>query len=162
MQSPYSISSDDQGYFFATDLNVTYRIIFENLDQIFKQYPSLQGRVFSFSFYPISINRKTKIKADPRVKGTIALAISNFFRKHSNLIAFVCDSTDKREAGRKKLFDKWFNDLNKLNELEKYDGKVHNGDFEIINTIILRSDLADKPSILEIFVALNDEFSRAK
>lgn len=160
MQNPYEISSDEQGYFFTTDLGIRYRIVFDDLDEIFSQYPTLQGRVFSYSFYPQGqILEKSKL--DSRIKQTVAYSISNFFSKYDNLIVFVCDSSDERELCRKKLFDRWFSEFNN-GVLEKYDGTVGSGDYVILNTIIMRADLNDKSFVIEIFELLNDEFTRVK
>jgi hypothetical protein len=161
LQNPYEIGSDEQGYFFTTDLNVTYRIVFDDLDQIFNQYPTLQGRVFSYSFYPLT-DFTGKVKADLRIKQTIAYSISNFFTKNDNLIVFVCDSSDRREMCRKKLFDRWFGEFNAEDVLEKYAGSVQSEDYRITNAIIMKADLTDKDFVIKTFEMLNDEFTRAK
>jgi Family of unknown function (DUF6169) len=156
----YEITADEQGYFFLTDLSVTYRIVFDDLSSIFQDYPTLTGRVFSYSFYPVN-EPSSRQKLDDRIRHTIAHSINSFFEKNNNLIVFVCDSTDEREMCRKKLFDKWFTLFND-GILEKYDGSVESNDYRIANSLILKNDLYDKEYVIQTFRELNDQFSRAK
>ncbi len=160
MPNHYEITADEQGYFFSTDLNVAYRIVFDDLSAIFQDYPTLKGRVFSYSFYPV--NKPTsRQKLDDKVRHTIAHSINSFFEKNGNLIVFVCDSSDEREMCRKKLFDKWFVQFNE-GMLEKYDGSVESDDCRIVNSLILKNDLHDKEYVIQTFKELNDQFSRVK
>lgn len=160
MPSHYEITADEQGYLFLTDLNITYRIVFDDLSSIFQDYPTIHGRVFSYSFYPVN-KHSSKQKIDERIKLTIAHSINSFFEKHDNLIVFVCDSSDEREMCRKKLFDKWFKEFNN-GLLDKYDGSVEDNEYKITNSLILKSDLHDKEYVIQIFNDLNDIFSRSK
>jgi Family of unknown function (DUF6169) len=157
----YEITSDEQGYFFSTDLGLTYRIVFEDVGAIFQDYPTLKGRVFSYSFYPASKPTSEQKLLDQKVRHTIAYSINSFFEKNDDLIVFVCDSLDKREMCRKKLFDRWFAQFNE-GMLEKYDGSVESDDIKIITSLILKNDLYDKEYVVETFKKLNDQFSRVK
>lgn len=162
MLNPYNLEQDEQGYYFTTENNRVYRIIFDNLDSVFTDYPTLQGRVFSYSFYPKDQIERPKV--DLRIRDTIVFSILNFFSTNTNLIVFVCDSSDKREVCRKKLFDKWFTSFNSEELLEKYDGKVESDveEYAITNSIIMRADLSDKKQVIKTFKELNNQFSESK
>lgn len=161
MPNPYEFSWDGESYNFTTDLDVKYRVVFDDPGDLFSEYPSINGRVFSFAFYA-SYNELLPIRQDLRVKDTIADIINKFFVVKTNMIVFVCDSTDGRELCRKRLFERWFEEFND-NILEKYDGTVADGaPYSIRNSIIFRSDLEDKEHVIKVFTQLNDKFSSAK
>lgn len=45
---------------------------------------------------------------DPYVRATILLIIEEFFCENSNVLIYICGTTDGREAVRNRLFLKWF------------------------------------------------------
>lgn len=161
MPGPYEITSDEDGYKFTTDQGIEYRIVFEDLNSIFYEYPTLHGRVFSYAFFPTQKLSREGRRKDLRIKITIAHSIQEFFETRDNLIVFVCDSTDNRDLCRKRLFDLWFEELNP-GSLEKYDGYVGKDDYYIINAIIIRVDLQDKNYVIQTFESLNDQLTQAK
>lgn len=77
------------------------------------------------------------------------------------MIVFVCDSMDKREMCRKRLFDGWFEALNN-GTLNKYDGCVSGDGVSINNSIIMSVELNDKDFVIKTFKELNDQFSQSK
>jgi hypothetical protein len=161
LPNPYKLHEDSDGYYFVTDFEVIYRVVFDGLGDLFIDYPLIHRRIFSFSFHPTYPTLLSK-RYDPRVKDTLADIVHQFFNNQSNLIVFVCDSTDGKENCRKRLFESWFDEYNN-NILEKHDGYIAKGKAEQIqNSIILRSDLEDKKYVLEIFQGLNDELTLSK
>lgn len=161
MPNPYNFSWDGESYNFTTDLNVKYRVVFDNPGDLFNEYPTINGRVFSFSFYA-SYTESLTVRADLRVKDTIADIVNKFFENKRNMIVFVCDSTDGREHCRKRLFEKWFITFND-GILEKHDGVVGDGIQDVIrNSIIFRCDLDDRDHVIQVFTQLNDKFTSDK
>jgi hypothetical protein len=161
LPNPYSVFEDNDGYYFITDHNVKYKIIFDSLGDLFKEYPLLHGRIFSFSFHPVHSEIIPR-RFDPRVKDTLSFILFRFFENKKNLIVFVCDSMDGKALCRKRLFESWFAKMND-GSLEKYDGCIAEGrKEEIQNSVLVRADMADKDYVIRVFEDLNDVFSSSK
>ncbi len=45
---------------------------------------------------------------DPKIKDTILAIINEFFARNMNVLLYTCDSSDRREAARNRLFIRWF------------------------------------------------------
>lgn len=58
---------------------------------------------------------QTLTKNDPRVKDTILQFLAKYFRtKTNNALIFVCDTSDKRQDARFKMFNNWFDENSKI------------------------------------------------
>lgn len=101
----------------------------------------------NFSFFPEKEN-KTKGKADPRIAKTIIIAITRLLKKNPNtIICFTCDSDDRKEDSRKRLFHKWFQDFNTKN-IVKLDKSVTSDEINLHRSVIFIKD--NKDGILNI------------
>ena len=45
---------------------------------------------------------------DPNISAITFIIIDEFFTEYENVLLYYCDSTDHREAGRNRLFIRWF------------------------------------------------------
>lgn len=185
MPNPYNYEWDGEFYVFTTDLGVIYRVYFVGHGDLFKEYPTIDGRVFSFGFFAIYTKPLEK-RNDERVRHTLAEIVYKFFETKANVIVFVCDEEDSRpqkqskstakkekekvvdnvernlEECRKKLFTRWFKTLNSNASciLEKHDGIVLGDGEDIKNSLILRADLEDKEYVVKVFAELNQKVSK--
>ena len=99
--SPYKVWIEDNEYKFITDYGVSYRIIFSDNQDIWK------NGAYEFSIF--NDNHKTSPN-DPKVKGTIEAIIEEFFLTNPNILLYQCETGDNRQATRARLFTKWFNE----------------------------------------------------
>ncbi|GLU53755.1 DUF6169 family protein [Dyadobacter frigoris] len=77
---------------------------------------------------------QTPTKNDPRVKDTIIQFLAKYFRtKPNNALIFVCDTSDKRQDARFKIFNNWFDE----------NSKISAEDFNILKTDISFCDEND-------------------
>lgn len=109
MSNPYSYSSSGKeelaGTIFVTEYGVKYFLYFTEGSGYFPDYPEFDNRIFMFGFKPDQ-NPKRK---DPRVKDTILHFLTQYFKsKPETALIFVCDTSDKRQNTRYKMFDNWF------------------------------------------------------
>lgn len=86
---------------YITDYDVSYRIIFSDNQDIWK------NGAYEFSIF--NDNHKSSPN-DPKVKGTIEAIIEEFFLTNPNILLYQCETGDNRQAMRARLFTKWFND----------------------------------------------------
>ncbi|MBR2199472.1 MAG: hypothetical protein IJ894_01825, partial [Bacteroidales bacterium] len=45
---------------------------------------------------------------DPYVRFTLFAVIDEFFTENNNVMLYICDTSDSREAARNRLFIRWF------------------------------------------------------
>ncbi len=99
--------SDGLTYLFRTDNGSTYKLEFIPFD-IFAGVPS-------DSVYAFNIDRLVRSRQPDdtvRIRNTVAYVISIFFRQIDNAIITSCEVDDGMQRGRKRLFDRWFNQMN--------------------------------------------------
>lgn len=99
-KSPYVVEQTIYGDFvFQTRGNVIYGVAF------------LEDKpIGGCETYQLTISNKNDKHGafDPDVKVTILAIIEEFFRNNSNVLIYICDTSDGREAVRNRLFLKWF------------------------------------------------------
>lgn len=69
----------------------------------------------TYQFFIVEKNGSRFLK-DPLVKETVWAIIEVFFRENSNVLLYVCDTSDGRQASRDRLFDIWFYEYEKQEE----------------------------------------------
>lgn len=98
--SPYKVEQTSYGDFvFQTRSNVIYGVAF--LDD---------APIGGCETYQLTISNKNDRHGafDPDVKTTILAIIEEFFHNNGNVLIYICDTSDGREAVRNRLFLKWF------------------------------------------------------
>lgn len=142
-QSPYEVWSESEcDYFFATDYGVIYKISFGDDAPIWKSG--------AYTFDIQNTNHKTSPN-DIKVKQTIVCIVEEFFRINNDILLYICETGDDKQAIRNRLFIRWFNEYSFqqnyiLRAAEVKDGKQLN-----FAAIIVRRDHPDLESILQTF-----------
>lgn len=100
-KSPYQITiAEDGGYDFVTSQGIHYAIYFDH-DQ-----PLGGCETFQFIIQKVEHQHSSH---DPKVEQTILTIVDQFFRENLNVLLYICDDSDGREAKRNRLFLSWFN-----------------------------------------------------
>ena len=95
----YVMLSPKGGYIFETTGGIHYTISFEEETPI--------GGCGTFQFI-IEKMERVRSAHDPMVEKTILAIIDEFFIEHQNVLLYMCDDSDGREANRNRLFLFWF------------------------------------------------------
>ena len=99
-RSPYQITiAEDGGYDFITSQGIHYTVYFD-IDQ-----PLGGCETFQFIIQKVEHQRSSH---DPKVEQTILTIVDQFFRENLNVLLYICDDSDGREANRNRLFLAWF------------------------------------------------------
>lgn len=99
-KSPYEVKRALNGdYVFQTEKGVIYGVGF-----------LVEEPLGNCETRQLSIRNINNFHAafDPNVKLTIILIIDEFFNVNMDCLLYICDTSDKREAARNRLFMKWF------------------------------------------------------
>lgn len=125
--SPYPVIDYSKYLTFTTKAGADYRVTFQ------KDSTKYFGdKAYHFIFTQPKDQDKHPIK-DENVQKTLLTIIEAFFENDDHVLLYICDSLDKRQLARHRLFKTWF----KKYEAEFYisddviDFKDSNGNSEI-------------------------------
>ena len=91
--------SPQGGYIFETVKGIHYTISFEE-----------ESSFGGCGTYQFIIEKRERVRSahDPKVERTILAIINQFFLEHLDVLLYMCDDSDGREANRNRLFLTWF------------------------------------------------------
>ena len=98
-KAPYKVSIDGKQLVFETQYGLHYEIRF------FEELPIGGCETWQFSFAKAE---DTRTPEDPYVRFTLFAVIDEFFAENENVMLYICDTSDSREAARNRLFIRWF------------------------------------------------------
>ena len=132
--SPYEVQMvlEPNTYRFVTEYGVEIAISFD-LDDI------LEGGE-SYMFNITNVN-KQRSPRDLRVRDTVISIIDNFFEVNSVALLYICETEDRKQAMRNRLFDSWFAYANSQEQYVIMVANIH--DLEGVDNyaaMILRKD----------------------
>ena len=145
---------DENTSVFVTDSEITYFIEFFSYSYMFPANAKL-GNIYTFNFYPSKEQAKERIKTDSRIKATILDLLTKFFKANNTALVTICDSADKKEMYRHKLFDKWFVELETV-FVEKYNCKTVIEDTTLYNSLLIHAKHPNKQKAIDYFYKIND------
>jgi len=156
--TPYSWSFDStlNAYTFRIKDGTKYHIVFyETGDAYFAAYPTIKKLLYEISFSPDARYRGQ----DNRISITIVDIVQAILRS-GKIIMFVCDSADRKEKGRHKLFGTWFEKYG--DGFEKYDNEILTDECNYYCSLIIDTNHPNRSVILKAFEQANDEYSGYK
>lgn len=118
LPSHYDVYEEENGYCFNTDSGNTYYVTFI-------KYPPI-SEYLSVDIFMMNIDRADELNhlnGDKNlVRNTILYIIWKFFSLHNDALITICDIMDGRQACRKRLFNRWFNEFadGELSKLERH------------------------------------------
>lgn len=102
-----------------------------------------------FGFKPVHPNTSPvqlqKDLSDTRIEATIVAILIRYFSDRRNILMYVCDQQDNKQAARNKLFDKWFN---------KHRYTFHHQ----FGVSLVKSDINDKANLFTSLIYREDNF----
>ncbi len=98
-RAPYPVEPIKHGFTFETIAGIHYEITFEE-DQ-----PIGECETYQFIIDKIESERSPH---DANVEQTILTILDEFFIENLDVLLYLCDTSDDRQAGRNRLFLTWF------------------------------------------------------
>ena len=101
ISAPYEVTMaiSPNTYRFMTDYGVDIAVSFD-LDEILES-----GEAYMFNIN--NVNRQ-KSPGDLKVRDTVVSIIDNFFEVNAVALLYICETGDKKQAMRNRLFESWF------------------------------------------------------
>lgn len=142
---PYSFWIKEGQYFFDTPSGTQYVAYFLELP--------IAKNLYTFNFDRIQLGSQ-KIPNE-YVFDTICFILLEFFKKHTNSMLIVCDSSDGREEARMRLFNSWYKRISPkgLNKINK------SGRAETYNLLISILFWNDNPNKDQLLLLLDEYFN---
>ena len=101
-RAPYKVVMTDGDYDFVTAEGIRYSASF------IEDVPLGECDTYQFGFRK---KDNTHTSYDAQVKNTLLAIISQFFIENRNVLLYICDTSDGREAKRNRLFIRWFEEF---------------------------------------------------
>ncbi len=98
-KAPYKVGRSGKQFVFETQYGLHYEIRF------FEEQPIGGCETWQFSFAKAE---DTSSPEDPYVRFTLFAIIDEFFAENNDVLLYICDTSDRREAARNRLFIRWF------------------------------------------------------
>jgi len=113
-------------YKFITKSGVVYAAYFIDISESFGA-----DHVYSFSF-----DAAGKPVRDERVRDTIVKILDDFFQVNQNSLIVVCETSDKKENARFRLFERWYQQTGN-HEIEKVNAAIDHEDYNFRSSLLL-------------------------
>ena len=98
-KSPYQLRKIKDGFEFFTVNNIQYRIYFTEEEPL--------GGCETIQFIINKVDG-TNSAYDSNISAVTFIVIDEFFSENDDVLLYICDTSDHREAGRNRLFLHWF------------------------------------------------------
>lgn len=95
LRSPYVVWEDAQGLHFRTDYDVVYMVEFCSYDV------GLRSPAYWFNLYNLSGKNSPN---DTKLQQTIVCIVEEFFRVNPDILLYICDTANNRQAMRAVCF----------------------------------------------------------
>ena len=151
----------DKSYFFETRNGYFYQINFKESNYLFSDFEEINTNLFEFVLDLIYPEKNSKIVLDNLIPATIAAIFRDFFSKNGHdSVIYIIDSSDSRQAARKRKFDNWVQ-LFKGDDFFKLDAEIiDNNKNKIFSSLIIKADNPHFNAIIKYFGSLSSENSK--
>lgn len=132
---------------FTTDYGVEYHINF------MADYSIWEDNAYQF----VIINKNMKSSPnDEKLKNTLFAIVENFFSENENILLYICETGDGKQAARSKLFLRWFRNYKNAGKYYMQDTEIINDEESNFAALIIRRDNPSFDSIVNDFTEMTE------
>lgn len=132
LRSPYKVEQEDDNVFlFSTKHGIVYSVGFVPDTSFMKEG--------LYQFFIINELGRTS-RADKDVFETVRVIIEEFFAQKEPVMLYICDTTDRRQASRDRLFKMWFHTYIQNDLYTMYNELMTIDNVRYFSSVILRKD----------------------
>ncbi len=134
------VGSDNNIFLFETDAGVTYEVKFVPSGYLWESNPNYADYTHEFVVAVLENNTGKTPPLDKKIPDTIALIFKEFFRENKNIVVYICDSSDNKQAIRFRKFNTWFHHHKGI-DFMKLDMTIRDvKEVYIYTSLIMRTD----------------------
>lgn len=146
--SPYKVWTDDgRDYYVETSRGQIFDIGFMD------DYSIWPTGAYQFT---ISNQSHQPSPLDQRLRETILLIIEAFFTANPNILLYICETGDDRQAFRSRLFIRWFNTYSNRDAYVMQTAEVQEGKTKNFAALIVQKS---NPRLTEILSEFDETIS---
>lgn len=142
--APYKVWTEDGDYLVETSYELLFRIGFMDDYSI---WPT-----GTYQFFIINESNRPSPN-DEKLKATVFRIIEAFFAANPDILLYICETGDGRQAFRNRLFIRWFNSYNKRDIYVMQTAEVQEGDIMNFAALIVQKS---NPRLKEILSEFNE------
>ncbi|MBQ7438728.1 MAG: hypothetical protein IJV28_02055 [Paludibacteraceae bacterium] len=132
LRAPYKVEQAEENIFlFTTKHGIMYSVGFA------RDYTFMEEGLYQF--FITNISGRT-LRVDKDVYETVRVIVEEFFSQDQPVMLYICDTTDKRQASRDRLFRIWFHTYMLNTAYTMYNEQVTLDNVNYFASIILRKD----------------------
>jgi len=139
--SPYTVWCSGEDYHFITDNDILYVVNFEKDENI----------EFGAYWFNLTNIKNKKCTNDYKLQLDVICIIEEFLNKNPDILLYICDSANRQQAMRSRLFLRWFNSFREKENFIIRTALLLDDDEENYIAMIVQRDNPDIDSILEYF-----------
>ena len=142
--SSYEVSAVNDGcYQFFTDYGVHCTVEFVLDDSLLSHE--------TYHLVIVNVNHQ-KSPSDVKVRDTIIAIIDEFFIENNTTLLYICETGDKKQALRNRLFERWFSTYERKAQYTFVASSLKDDEgIENYTAIIVRNDNPDLRAIIAEF-----------
>ena len=144
-RSPYKAEpSDIDGFYeFVTDYGVQYQVGFMYDDSIIREN--------AYQFIITNVNNEASPN-DDKVRQAVIIMIDEFFKAKDNILLYICETGDGKQAMRNRLFHYWFSLYENFSEFTCLSSSITDMDgVQNFATLIVRNDNKRLTEVIQEF-----------
>lgn len=142
--SPYEVFEyEEDTVYFVTDDCSEYLVGFIEETNI--------GIKRTYQLFIIKRRNGMHIGTDVKIGQTVAAIVHSFFRNSSNILVYICDTSDRHQAARDRKFKIWFRRYASMDELAFVSDVINVEEDSYFASMILSRRIADFNDIQTTF-----------
>ena len=142
--SPYRVLEyEEDTACFITDSGVVYMVGFileTNMD-----IPN------AYQLFITPKGRTRNVGTDAKIGKTIAEIVKSFFRNDSNILVYICDTSDRMQAARHRKFKIWFHQYAETDNYEFISETIEVADDEYFAAMIMKQSNSNFQQTINAF-----------
>lgn len=160
-QLPYDFflsETDDSIYGFTTLNFIDYQVKFKNTSYLFDGYLNKNIAAYEMVIQVAYNPTSQRPPLDPRVAVTVAAIFYDFMnRNNEQVVVYICDSSDSKQAARHRKFLQWFDLFGSL-DFVKINANIIDHKLVVYYTsLIIHKSNPKRILLTEAFIALTDD-----
>jgi hypothetical protein len=148
----------ENSFFFKKDNEIVYEVKFKDTSYLFTNYSNISFEAFELGIIVSENFTEQKPPLDSRIPVTIAAIFYDFIgRNNEQVVIYICDSSDDKQAIRHRKFTQWFESF-KGNDFVKINAPITDNRTVVYYTsLIIHRYNPKRQEITEAFINLTDD-----
>lgn len=147
-RAPYSVKMrTEQVYYFRSDFGILCTITFMD-----------DYSIWETGAYQFVINNENHVSSplDPKLRDTIFCLIDAFFYANPDILLYICETGDGKQAFRSRLFVRWFNTYTGRDAYMMQTAEIQEGEIRNFAALIVQRT---NPRLKEIIAEFDETIS---